>query len=52
MEGVFLICDDKRRIKEEAPQAYKDIDAVMETVCEAGLARMVARMRPLAVLKG
>jgi tRNA-splicing ligase RtcB len=37
---------------EEAPQAYKDIDAVIETVAGAGLARVVARLKPLAVLKG
>ncbi len=52
MRGITLICQDKRRIKEEAPQAYKDIDLVIETVVGAGLARSVARFRPLAVLKG
>lgn len=52
MEGITLICEDRRTIKEEAPQAYKDIDTVIEAVCGAGLARVVARMRPLAVLKG
>ncbi len=52
MEGVYLICDDKRRIKEEAPQAYKDIDDVIEVVIGAHLALPVARMRPLGVLKG
>jgi tRNA-splicing ligase RtcB len=52
MEGILLLCEDRRRIKEEAPQAYKDIDAVMETVVEAGLGRLLARMKPLAVLKG
>jgi len=49
---VYLICEDKRYIKEEAPDAYKDIDDVIETVTGAGLAKAVARMRPLAVLKG
>ena len=52
MEGVTLLCENKRTIKEEAPQAYKDIDLVIEAVCGAGLARVVAMMRPLAVLKG
>jgi tRNA-splicing ligase RtcB len=52
MEGVTLICEDRQTIKEEAPQAYKDIDAVIEVVAGAGLARIVAKMRPLAVLKG
>ena len=52
MEGVVLIAESMRGIKEEAPQAYKDIDLVMETVLGARLAKAVARMRPLAVLKG
>jgi tRNA-splicing ligase RtcB (3'-phosphate/5'-hydroxy nucleic acid ligase) len=52
MEGITLICEDRRTIKEEAPQAYKDIDLVIEAVVGAGLARVVAKMRPLAVLKG
>jgi len=52
MGDVFLIAESKRTMKEEAPQAYKDIDQVMETVLGAGLANCVARTRPLAVLKG
>jgi tRNA-splicing ligase RtcB len=52
MRGVHLICANKNQIKEEAPQAYKDIDQVIDTVVGAGLARVVARMVPLAVLKG
>ena len=52
MQGVLLICGNKSRIKEEAPQAYKDIDTVIETVTGAGLAIPVAKMRPAAVLKG
>lgn len=52
MEGVTLVCENRRTIKEEAPQAYKDIDAVIEVVRAAGLARVVAMIRPLAVLKG
>jgi tRNA-splicing ligase RtcB len=52
MDGIYLICENKRFIKEEAPQAYKNIDEVIRTVADAGLARIVARLRPLAVLKG
>lgn len=52
MAGVHLVTADRRRIKEEAPAAYKDIDLVIGTVVGAGLARVVARLRPLAVLKG
>lgn len=52
MEGIHLICADRLAIKEEAPAAYKDIDAVIDTVVGAGLAQCVARLVPLAVLKG
>jgi tRNA-splicing ligase RtcB len=52
MKGVILLCENERDIKSEAPQAYKDIDAVIETVVGAGLANPVAKMKPLAVLKG
>jgi tRNA-splicing ligase RtcB len=52
MEGIKLIAADKRKIKEEAPGAYKDIDEVVRIVTECGWAKTVARMVPLAVLKG
>ena len=52
MTGVKLITSDRRKIKEEAPGAYKDIDEVVRIVVECGWAKPVARMRPLAVLKG
>jgi tRNA-splicing ligase RtcB len=52
MAGIKLIAGDKRRIKEEAPAAYKDIDEVVRIVSQCGWARPVARMVPLAVLKG
>jgi tRNA-splicing ligase RtcB len=52
MKGIFLFAADPRSAKEEAPQAYKDIDEVIEVVTGAGLALPVARLKPLAVLKG
>jgi tRNA-splicing ligase RtcB len=52
MEGIKLITGDKHRIKEEAPAAYKDIEEVVRIVVECGWAKAVARMVPLAVLKG
>lgn len=39
-------------ISDEAPQAYKDINLVIETLVEANIAKIVARLRPLAVIKG
>jgi tRNA-splicing ligase RtcB len=52
MKGIKLIAGDRRRIKEEAPDAYKDIEEVVRIVIECGWAKAVARMVPLAVLKG
>ena len=39
-------------IADEAPQAYKDINLVIETLVEAGLSKKVCHLRPLAVIKG
>lgn len=41
-----------RKIADEAPGAYKDINLVIQTTVEAGLVQKVARLRPLAVIKG
>ena len=50
--GVLVKVGKMALLVEEAPQAYKDVSEVVE-VCEgAGLSRRVARLRPLAVLKG
>lgn len=52
MQGIKLITGNRHKIKEEAPDAYKDIEEVVRIVIECGWARAVARMVPLAVLKG
>ena len=39
-------------VAEEMPAAYKDVDMVAEACECAGISRRVARMRPLAVMKG
>ena len=41
-----------RGIAEEAPQAYKDVSAVVDAADEAGLSRKVARTAPLVCVKG
>ena len=50
--GIHVRAGSMPGLAEEAPQAYKDVDEVVETVCGAGIARKVARLRPLAVIKG
>jgi len=51
-QGIFLRAQTRDGILEEIPEAYKDIDAVIEVVHRAGLARKVARLRPIGVIKG
>jgi tRNA-splicing ligase RtcB len=50
--GIAVRAGSLAGLAEEAPDAYKDIDAVIEVVDGAGLARKVARTHPLAVMKG
>jgi tRNA-splicing ligase RtcB (3'-phosphate/5'-hydroxy nucleic acid ligase) len=50
--GILVRGSSQRGLAEEKPKAYKDIDAVIETSHRAGLARKVARLIPLGVVKG
>ncbi len=51
-QGILVRGSSRRGLAEEKPEAYKDIDAVIETSHHAGLARKVARLIPLGVVKG
>jgi tRNA-splicing ligase RtcB len=51
-EGIRIRAGSMAGLAEEAPIAYKDVDSVVDTVDGAGIARKVARLRPLAVVKG
>ncbi|HEX9029696.1 MAG TPA: RtcB family protein [Anaerolineales bacterium] len=51
-KGIRVRAGSLPGLAEEAPQAYKDVDDVVETVVQAGIARKVARLRPVAVIKG
>jgi tRNA-splicing ligase RtcB len=50
--GIHVRVSSLVGLAEEAPQAYKDVDAVVETVVGARIARKVARLVPVAVIKG
>ncbi|MFZ0381593.1 MAG: RtcB family protein [Solirubrobacteraceae bacterium] len=50
--GIVVRALSARGLAEEAPQAYKDVDRVVEIVERAGLAARVARLRPIGVVKG
>jgi tRNA-splicing ligase RtcB len=49
--GIVVRCPRTPELAEEAPHAYKDVDAVVDVVHRAGLARKVARLIPLGVVK-
>jgi tRNA-splicing ligase RtcB (3'-phosphate/5'-hydroxy nucleic acid ligase) len=51
-KGIHVRAGSLKGLAEEAPAAYKDVDEVVETVSGAGIARKVARLRPVAVIKG
>lgn len=51
-KGIIVKIHSARGIAEEAPQAYKNIDDVIEAVHQAGLSKKVVRLVPLAVIKG
>jgi tRNA-splicing ligase RtcB len=51
-DGVVVRSPSLRGIAEEAPGAYKDVSAVVDASESAGLARKVARLRPLVCVKG
>jgi tRNA-splicing ligase RtcB len=51
-QGIHVRAGSMSGLAEEAPAAYKDIDAVVEVVTGAGIARRVAKLRPMAVMKG
>lgn len=51
-KGIVVHSKGKRTLAEEMPEAYKDASQVVEVVHAAGLARKVARLTPLGVIKG
>lgn len=49
--GSRVICNDRQLIYEEAPQAYKDVDSVIESLVGAGLVEVLARTKPVLTYK-
>lgn len=50
--GIFVMAVGKHALAEEIPEAYKDVDRVVEVVHNAGLSKKVAKLRPIGVIKG
>lgn len=51
-QGILVKAPNQAAIAEEAPAAYKPSSEVVKTVAEAGLSRIICRMKPLGVIKG
>jgi tRNA-splicing ligase RtcB len=50
--GILIRSPSARGVAEEAPGAYKDVSAVVDSADQAGLARKVARLEPIICIKG
>jgi len=51
-KGIYLRAATKEGITEEAPEAYKDVNHVVRICHGAGISKMVAKLRPIGVVKG
>lgn len=51
-EGILVLSTSTKTLAEETPEAYKDVDEVVEVAHAAGISKKVARMRPVGVIKG
>ena len=50
--GIYIKAKSLKTVAEEAPEAYKDVTKVVDICHNAGLSKKVARLVPLAVVKG
>jgi tRNA-splicing ligase RtcB len=51
-QGIYVRAQNRALLAEEASEAYKDVADVVDVLHHAGIARKVARMRPMGVVKG
>lgn len=50
--GVIVRATSMKGLLEEAPEAYKDVNAVVDVVSKANIARKIAKLKPVAIIKG
>lgn len=50
--GIIVNAGSSKGLVEESPEAYKDVNEVVDVINEAGIAKKVARLKPIAVIKG
>ena len=51
-KGIIVMARGRKTLLEEMPEAYKEVEEVVDVVHNAGIARKVARLRPIGVIKG
>ncbi|MEP0134439.1 MAG: RtcB family protein [Eudoraea sp.] len=51
-KGIYVEAGSFKGLAEEAPIAYKDVNIVVETVIDSGIAKKVAKLKPVVVVKG
>ena len=51
-KGITVRTGSMKGLAEEAPPAYKDVNSVVKVAHNAGISRIVARTRPIGVIKG
>ena len=51
-KGIIVMAEGRSTLAEEIPEAYKDVNDVVEVVHRAGISRKVVKLRPLGVVKG
>ncbi len=51
-DGIYPRWVGRKTLREEFPEAYKDVSLVVDVVQRAGLSRKVAKIRPMGVVKG
>jgi len=49
---IYIRATEPKVVAEEAPDAYKNVDDVVESVALAGISDIVAKLRPIGVVKG
>ena len=52
LRGITIRTGNLKDLAEEAPDAYKNITSVLNVVHKAGISRIVARTKPIGVVKG
>jgi tRNA-splicing ligase RtcB len=51
-KGIYVRAASREVLAEEMPEAYKDVEQVVNVCHGAGISKLVARLRPLGVMKG